>query len=135
MRVLQDDAKKHIKEMRDRDIINQNNGVSVHITANDAKELIDCCITEVDYNLYQISALITSNIDTIFENSVYVVSPKKKSGTERKNDQYFCIRKLTTELVKLTKRYSLLFLRLEFQDFIIPKPKKMKSKDDYITSG
>ena len=57
------------------------------------------------------------------------------SGTERKNDQYFCIRKLITELVKLTEKYFLLFLRLEFQDFIIQKTKKMKSKDDYITSG
>ena len=80
-----DDAEKHVKEMRDNDIINQNNGVAVHITANDAKELIDCCITEGDYNLYQISALITSNIDAIFENSVYITRNESKPEKEERN--------------------------------------------------
>jgi hypothetical protein len=71
--------------MRDRDIVNQNNGVPVHITSNDEDKLMYSCHEEGKHNLYQIAALITSNIDAIFENSVYIMRNESKPEKEERN--------------------------------------------------
>ena len=81
-----DDAKKNIDTIRKgENIVNQNNGISVHITADDAKELEHCCREEGKHNLYQIAAFVTSNIDTIFKNSVFIMRNESKPEKEERN--------------------------------------------------